>query len=271
MRFFAFLSLFCLILFGSCTQKEDGCTDTSAINFDAIAEIDCCCQLPQIRLRLSHQLDSVTLTEGLIAQDNFGTFYQVNSISLLISDLRIRNTTNPSQADVRSQDQIELTSAIGNPITITDDFARVNSNVLQIDFGQPTAIQESDIFQFTIGSSSQVAQATAPSDHVLNNTNIRDSINTLLALKMELTIDTDNDSIPDSPLQFQLQADTYQTQFQIPFTDGIQAQEHAAIDMTIQYLDLFNGIDLLNDPYTDQIIQLQTNFTTSTTLFSPTP
>lgn len=265
-----FVALACLLL-QACTQKEEDCTNPAAVNFNAAAEIDCCCQLPQIRLRFSHVLDSVTLSEGFIAQDNFGTFIQLDQVSFLASNVRLRDLLDPSLDDTQTLDEVDLIESSGNTLTLANDFGLIHPGIFQLDIGQPDKLDRTDLLLIDIGTTAQVAAASAPSNHVLNTSRLRDSLGQLLTLNMRVTIDTNFDSIPDTQHSFTLEASTNLASFSIPFTDGIQQQEHTNVDMNIQYHELLSTIDFLNDSYSIQKTKLITNLNTSSQFIIPTP
>ncbi|MBR9919418.1 MAG: hypothetical protein GYB31_01170 [Bacteroidetes bacterium] len=132
MRKFGFLTgigflLVLTTLLAGCYEKEEGCLDIGATNFDPSADKACeddCCEYPRVELRVTTVFSDRTLTEPLsFALDNFyevpgvaGDSFSITRLRYYISDLELL-----SGNDVfRVTDELEI-EVNGSKTIITDD------------------------------------------------------------------------------------------------------------------------------------------------------
>ncbi|MFZ2899513.1 MAG: MbnP family protein [Saprospiraceae bacterium] len=88
------------LLLSSCYEKEEGCLDTRAVNFDPGADVACedCCTYPRLSLRVEHRLvfdDTIVpfRYDSLYSVDPFPDVnFRVHRLRYLISGIRLLNT-----------------------------------------------------------------------------------------------------------------------------------------------------------------------------------
>jgi hypothetical protein len=78
------------VLVGGCAQREEGCTDPYALNFEAAANKDCCCEYPQLKLRLYYMVGNSTFEAGDELEDEYGNRASLLGFVFYVSDVRLR-------------------------------------------------------------------------------------------------------------------------------------------------------------------------------------
>ncbi len=84
----------------ACVKPKEGCTDTTASNYNAAADVDCCeaegvaccCTYPQLRLELF--VDSMSKTLQKIQVDAKGNTFSIEKIYFYLSDLKLIDENN---------------------------------------------------------------------------------------------------------------------------------------------------------------------------------
>jgi len=275
-----FLLLALLVTAFGCYEKQEGCLDIAATNFDVEADRDCadCCNYPTLSVIFSHKARSV-------AQDTFfnltfldsaytvngSDFFRIGGIRFYISDFQlVRNDGSM----LTSTDEITLSiPENGDTLTqtVTDDFALVNrSNLSATTIG--TIRPEGDFtgIRFNIGISTPANHADPlafPTTHPLysNNGDMHWSIDSGYVFnRIALFRDTmASDTIPtvleigtDELLQ------TIELDYPFPLKQGF----NVSVSLRIDYLQWFQGVDIRNDSEAVMIEKIVENVTNSFTV-----
>ena len=111
-----FFSTGCLI---GCYENIEGCLDADASNFEIDADIDCCCEYPQLVLQWNQVMDSVNY--------NRSSWYRVGDISLQIPVVKL------FFSDIRLTDSVGSTFQISDSLVlegtyVKDDVTRLDSD-----------------------------------------------------------------------------------------------------------------------------------------------
>ena len=132
------LLLFSALIFMTCYEPVEGCLDIDAINYNVAADDPCgdCCTFPSLILRFQHRLewpkDSSTLTYGEF-HPNIHT--SVLTDSFLIDRARYFFSNiiliKEDGTEVNVIDQLELTFDNGEVQTVTDNFAKLDTENFQ--------------------------------------------------------------------------------------------------------------------------------------------
>ncbi|MEM9823937.1 MAG: hypothetical protein AAF985_22825, partial [Bacteroidota bacterium] len=169
----AVLGLLFLAVFSlhSCIEKEDGCLDNRATNYDAAAEEACedCCSFPSLRLEVLHRIqDSLALLNGnrYPYPDGVDSF-QVNEIQFYLSELRL-------ETDVLSEgviDTVVVELQDGSSQTLEDNFSIVSrNNGFNYTLGDYLATGRFDRISFYVGLTeipNQAVPSSLPDGHPL--------------------------------------------------------------------------------------------------------
>lgn len=259
--------LFCCTLM-ACYEDQEGCLDVSASNFDVDADIDCCeeedccCEYPQLTLEVSHRL---------LASDTINNFLQLNSpltidssyyfaienIRFYLTNLHLINSASGTIIGVEEEINLNVLNVDGNveSITVEDNFTIIKRNNFSYRLGTlpKTNVFTYDQVSFDIGIAGSV-----------NNTLI-DS--TFIGHPLHTTPDSLQISATEGYIfnEIVLYRDTFST----TMADTLAIQELVPINLTlieplnlkrgfdhavnlrINYLEWFKGINFVVDTKTD--------------------
>lgn len=259
---FAVKSVFwiAMMLLISCYQQKEGCLDIHATNFDASADVNCCCDYPRLQLNFIHKTNTKLYNSDDTLSNDLGQAYKINSFSIYMSGFsfktangKIISTTDtiriPSKTDsiVLNKD-IALVRPITNNILLgrliqTDDFTEIDFNI-----GVPQAANQADISRIPESSnlSTQPDSMFTPN---LGYISIRYTISDLAGNLKELRI---YDVIP--------------LQFNLLLTNKIA--ENTCLQLEIDHSYLMHDIDILNDSNILIENKIKQNFSKACTLKS---
>jgi hypothetical protein len=82
----------CLILsviglLQSCISPVEGCLDTSATNYNVMADQNCCCTYPSLQLNLQYQAGNAPFSPSTIYTDAAGNEYRITRIAFYLSEI----------------------------------------------------------------------------------------------------------------------------------------------------------------------------------------
>ena len=170
-------------LFTSCSGIE-ACSDPLARNYDAEADVNCCCQYYQLRFDISQVSDSsgTPLVVLNAYPDAAGDFYQLKSSAILISSVVLIDAAGQEK---RIDNQIEIPLKNGNSAFEKNDFSILKPGVFIENIGDFTSFGNFVTLRFLIGLNdvSKFADATkiTASDNPLsenNSTGLYDPLST---------------------------------------------------------------------------------------------
>lgn len=268
-RFSAFLPLcalpfaFCLLL-SACYEPKKGCIDINAVNFDATADENCCCQYPRLILQVEQRYDTLTYREGDPYPLPSGQWFRLNKVIFYLSDFRVFRGGQEYQVT----DSLKF-AVFGPAITDTlsqyliNDFALVRRTPLEYPAG---AFPESGTFdrvQCRLGlpaAAQSIVPSKAPTNHPLSAQTEQlwlDRDRGFEVLRIIFTRDSASATIPDT-LHFS------RPDFDNFFLSGNGTFNHRSgydfgVKMTVDYLQLFRNLDLVNGNPTSWKAQIVAN------------
>jgi hypothetical protein len=74
-----------LLLLAGCYEPREGCLDVSAVNFDAAADENCCCEYPALKMSVLHRFDSLVWQPDSVYLNNLGQAFRLRSVALYLS------------------------------------------------------------------------------------------------------------------------------------------------------------------------------------------
>ncbi len=168
------LSIGVLMTFSSCYQKQEGCLDIRATNFDLEADIACedCCEYPDLKLKFLHRevLPDTLYNIGYgdsVYLDGAGNPFRINSLKYYVSNIRLV-ATDGTEAGVNETIDIVTPNGV---ITFSNDFLLINGSFSSaLTAGSFSTIKTFDKVRFFIGLDSDlqsVDPSTLPDNHVL--------------------------------------------------------------------------------------------------------
>jgi len=153
----------------ACFEPKEGCLDISAINFDANADDDCCCEYPRLVLSVNQVYDTlVFFNDGLYPDDNAHLF-RIKSIAFYLSDFQVfRNAES-----FRVSDTLTLRTLVGTDTSsqlFTNDFLLVRRSPIDYLVGtfRPDGVFNELSFRLGLSEDAQkVLPNKAPARHPL--------------------------------------------------------------------------------------------------------
>jgi hypothetical protein len=247
-------SLFFLV---SCAGVE-ACSDPLARNFDAEADVNCCCQYFQLRFNISQEIDT-SGTELVLLNaypDAAGDFFQIKNAVILLSAVKlIDGSGNKKEID----NQIEIPLINGSSVWVKNDFTLIRPGTFIENIGDFTSFADYDSIQFLIGL-----------NEVLNNADaskITDSDNPLSINNPAAIYDSNSGSysfgkweiiksnIADTTIYSLNDKILIQLPIQVSARDGVDTE----ISIRLNYAKIFEGISFQNDDALTVIQKIKTN------------
>ncbi|NNE28024.1 MAG: hypothetical protein HKN16_00205 [Saprospiraceae bacterium] len=115
-----------LLLLGllSCYERQEGCLDLLANNFDATADDPCvdCCTYPDLEVQVKNRLDTLVYSPATLVSNGLGDSFLIIKAGLLLSDFKLENDTG--FAEVIDREDFSLFDGTGT-IELKDDFLDV--------------------------------------------------------------------------------------------------------------------------------------------------
>ncbi len=120
------IAVFLLLLQFSCKEKEEGCMDITAVNWDAAADKPCedCCTYPSLTVSYEHNLGDTIVLYDSIYVDDFDNDFLITGLRFYLSDF----TLFSDNTEYRPTDSlaVELFSNNGVEVNLEDNFALVS-------------------------------------------------------------------------------------------------------------------------------------------------
>ncbi|MBK6904335.1 MAG: hypothetical protein IPH04_16435 [Saprospirales bacterium] len=150
-----------LLLLGSCYQKEEGCLDIRAVNFDVAADKPCeeeCCTYPQLSVKLEHK----AVYPDTVFPFRYDSLYYVAShpdvkfrfhrVRYYLSDIRLSRSNAIGRVTDSLTVYIPQSTVDTVPVRVVDDFILADRDFLQaFPLGTWDGEGAFDRLNFTIG------------------------------------------------------------------------------------------------------------------------
>ncbi len=179
------LCLISILLLGSCYERQEGCLERWASNYDITADTACddCCTEPDVILRFSTFYDSVSISRDSVYLDDEGNTFQFISSEFFISRFRGWNSEGDT---IKSADTVTVL----NEIYIDDFFFSPQTSSKNVGFIRD--IDRLDTLEFYIGIgqtmqdtsflTSDDVDLAAANDSLFVEDDIYSTFNTVLAI-----------------------------------------------------------------------------------------
>lgn len=95
MRNILLLLCFASVLFGSCYEPKEGCLDIEAVNFDASADKNCCCEYPVLLLEILQRYDTDVWLADSAYQNSNGQWFRLKSAVFYLSEFQLYRSGVP--------------------------------------------------------------------------------------------------------------------------------------------------------------------------------
>ena len=248
-KLFGPLALLALVVFTACYEPKKGCLDIEAVNFDATADENCCCNYPRLFVRLEHRYDTLTFREGDVYQQPSGHWFRLQKVIFYLSDFKVyRGTEVFGVTDSLKMYVFGAGAADTLQQYLTNDFVLARRTPLEYAAG---AFPESGIFdrvQCRLGlpnAAQSVIPAKAPANHPLSEQTERlwlDRTRGFEAMRVIFNRDTLGATAPDTISLSRPDFDNFMLQGAGTFVH--ESGYDFYVLLVADYRELFSGIDL---------------------------
>ncbi len=263
-----FLCFILLILHSNCAEPESGCLDVFATNYNVTADESCCddpdeiccCAYTQFVLSIDHKLESDTslnfdLDDPLRVDANPVSYFSVSDVRFYLSNIRVVDSNGQSYS-VQDSLQIQIyDGASTSTVVLTDNVILVKESQFNYTVGTFEPFDSFDTLQvdalaFTVGLANpwnDIVYETLPEDHLLSSSG-EDSL---------YISSTDGFVFNQMRIRKDLAPNSKGTSYSIneafdvvlPFISPqrVYFDENLTINLRINYLDWFTGINFATD------------------------
>lgn len=251
------LALFLLSALSACYEPKEGCLDYRAVNYDVAADDACtdCCTYPDLKLALRHQAvwpqdpdTSITFKYNTHYSTPFDKFhyFKIDRFRFFISGLHLINSDGQA---FTLPDSLTFTSENNSSFKTENNFTKADRDILQTaTLGTFITEGEFNKVELTIGLPTDVLTASAdnlPTGHSLATS---DSLlyDTLSGYRHGI-VRFYRDTLDSSPLEEFTFAASQQLTLELSELLEVRPGHNVKLTLTINYLALFDGVDLQND------------------------
>ncbi|WP_235296346.1 MbnP family protein [Portibacter marinus] len=242
MRSYIVLSLI-VIWCISCYEKQEGCLDIRARNYDFTADEPCedCCTFPNMQLRVTHTWGDTTLIRDSVYTNELGQKLKILKAEFLLSDISLL-LDNEAYTVI---DSVEVIDVNGSIIARADNFAHVRSDRFNYTIGSFDKAQDFTAISFVFGVNGRFTN----NDLVEDNTMFNDTTLTYTNFKMQYEFN-------DDTLNYTLRSPVNTVDLIIPGNFNLPIGTDFTIQIFVDYQKLLNDINVLElgQASTDQLI-----------------
>ena len=144
------LYIFCsIILLASCYEKQDGCLDIRAENYDFSADNPCedCCSYPTMSLRIQHNWGDTLLFIDSIYTNDLNQQLQILNVQFYISEINLLS----DGVRYNTKENINVVTQSGSTSSIVDDITFIQNSRLNYAIGSFEDAREFDGMSFLFG------------------------------------------------------------------------------------------------------------------------
>ena len=169
MKGFLILVFISVCLF-SCFEPKEGCLDIEAVNYNAAADKDCCCEYPKVILTVNQSYDTLPFISDSLYPDLNGRFFRIKSVAFYLSDFQfIQNGQIYTVSDTATLFTFQGNDTV--PKVFTNDFQLIRRTQIDYSVG---SFRQDGVFEdvrFRLGLSPDaqtVIPAKSPANHPLS-------------------------------------------------------------------------------------------------------
>mgnify|MGYP000582287729 CR=1 FL=1 len=165
----------CYLLFAlclsACFEPKEGCLDIAAINFDAGADKDCCCEYPKLVLTVDQVYDTLLFRNDSLYLNSSGQIFRIKSVAFYLSDFQLFQNGEVFTVS----DTLTLNTFSGSDTSsqrFTNDFQLVRRTPVDYVIGTFRQDGNFEALNFRLGLSGEaqkVIPSKAPANHPLSN------------------------------------------------------------------------------------------------------
>ena len=249
MRNFISLSLL-IILLASCYEKQEGCLDFRAKNYDFSADKPCsdCCTYPSMRLGVSHEWGDTTLMSDSIYYNLANQPIRILNAQFYLHQVSL--TDNGQKVSV--VEKLSVTDLAGFVSEISAANAFVQSARFNYTLGSFEEAQTYDGLDFKLGIDGQYTNESLVENESFFDVETFEYVN----FRMEYI----SDIIAQDTLQFELKGLDFVANINLDATLEIPLGVDFTLKILADYQLLFNDIDIINIETPTQKANVLANF-----------
>ena len=159
------------VFFASCFDPQEGCLDTSAINFNPAADKDCCCRYPSLVLSVEQVYGSQVFKQDSLYEDAGGHLFRIKNMVFYLSEFQVfRGAETFTMGDSLEFKTYDATRSDTILQTFIDDYTLIRRVPLENSVASFRESGEFDKIRFRVGLSqaaTAIIPALTPSNHPL--------------------------------------------------------------------------------------------------------
>lgn len=165
---------FCFLLFAfclsACFEPKEACLDIAATNFDAAADVDCCCEYPKLVLTVEQVYDTLLFRNDSLYPDATGHLFRIKNIAFYLSNFQLfQNGEAFAVSDTLTLSTLDGSDTLSQ--LFTNDFQLVRRTPLDYlvgTFRQDGEFEEVNFCLGLSGDAQKVLPTKAPANHPLS-------------------------------------------------------------------------------------------------------
>lgn len=235
MRNFISLS-FLVVLLASCYEKQEGCLDFRAEDYDFSADIECedCCTYPDLKLGVTHYWGDTTLMTDSVYTNSVDQSIKILNAQFYLTEVVLlddgEETTVP--------ETLEVVDSSGTSEEISAAFAFVRNTRFTYILGTFEEAQVYDGISFKFGVDGNYIDEELVEDVLFFDDETYEYVNFRMEyITDQVTLDT---------LTFELEGVDFVSEIELSGTIDIPLGEEHTIDIIADYDLLFDDIDIEN-------------------------
>ena len=238
------IGLISFLLLG-CYERQEGCLDALANNFDLDADRNCCCTYPNLIFDVKHLMDTVNLNPNTMYTNDLGQSFEIRKLDFFISGARLTK----DGVDFMAGDSLLIELTVGSVEIVIMDIIRLNKNQFQYTLGVFKEPGNFDRLKFFTGLKEPLSGAvpgqfeTGSPLFEPGNPLLDDQLG-YLNFSIELARDTTDEHV------FQLKSHTPLELVEIDLELQVEKNKgrNLVILLDIDYYQWFRDLDLEGDP-----------------------
>lgn len=149
-----FLALACCCILSSCYERQEGCLNSNATNFNVYADDDCCCDFPNLRINTIRMHGDETFDASDIYTNALGQEYMIEAQSFIMSDITL-GFSDGTFTSLEETLDVELPLGSGNDMTLEDNFGLIQAFTPSVTPGTISEVGQISELSFVIGLNDQ--------------------------------------------------------------------------------------------------------------------
>ena len=222
----------------SCYEKEEGCLDALASNFELAVDKNCCCEYPDLIFDVNHKVDSLNLNLDSVYYNQSNQPFIIKSVAFFVSDISVieDETTHTISETIVIKDQN------GNTSEEPADVIAISRDAFRYEVGTFKPAGRFTEVRFSVGLNLPEAAAlpeqfTSDQAQYPSGNSLYDAATGYMNLYLEMVTDTTTmesviitDTGPSTVFTFELSIEK-------------PKGEDLSVPLTINYMEWFREID----------------------------